>query len=374
MTSIPGAARAPADEVDPAADRHIALAAVGPRRHGIARLALQIASAAGDVGFGGTVLDEPDARALESLPGRLPSPIQLLHLHVNDWLLGTSNCPAGVRFAALAAELANRGVRLSVTLHDLPQPADGADLNGRRTGSYQAMLNSAVGAVVSSEHERQLLLDALATAGPTADSTTSIDVIPLPIDRLPGTRASFPAPGGGRPTVGIFGYLYPGKGHREVLEELAGMDPAIAVVAIGEPSERHDHLLPELKAVADNGGIDFRCTGYLPDDDVPGQLRNVTIAVAPHTHVSASGSINSWIAAGRRPLVPAGRYVEELDRRMPGALWLYPSGQLRRSIERALVEPDLTMLPRHLVVGPSTPEVARRYLAWLRNLAGRIPG
>jgi hypothetical protein len=169
--------------------------------------------------------------------------------------------------------------------------------------------------------------------------------------------------------VGIFGYLYPGKGHREVLDELTGMDPAPTVMAIGRASDRHADLPDELSAVATRNGLSVRCTGYVADAQLAQQLRAVTVPVAPHTHISASGSINSWISVGRRPLVPAGRYVAELDSRMPGAVWIYQPGELRRKVEWAFAHPELTWLPPDVVVGPTTELVAARYLDWLREQA-----
>jgi hypothetical protein len=228
---------------------------------------------------------------------------------------------------------------------------------------------------VSSGHERALLLDALAggagmdhrAAAPGAEAT-DVDVIPLPIDGAEpaARRRSRTDP---VPTIGIFGYLYPGKGHREVLEELSGMRPTVTVVAIGRPSERHEDLLPELLSIAERGGIGFRCTGYVAETQVVTQLRDVRIPLAPHTHVSASGSINSWIAAGRRPLVPAGRYVDELDRRLPGSVCVYQPGDLRWAVERAIANPETTWLPAGFSAGPTTMQVASNYLEWLRRRA-----
>ena len=99
----------------------------------------------------------------------------------------------------------------------------------------------------------------------------------------------------------------------------------------------------------------------------------MTVPLAPHTHISASGSINSWIAAGRRPLVPAGRYVAELDRRMPGAVWIYQPGELLTCIKSAVAHPERTMLPNDFPVGPTTELVAGRYLDWVREQASSLP-
>ena len=355
------------------ADQAIALASCGPADHGITRVARQIAGAAAELGFGGTVVHEPDPACLGVLVDRLPPGVRLVHLHVNDWLFADGRTGADERIAALADRLRRRGVVLTVTLHDLPQVSDGPELYRRRANSYHAIVRQTGGVVVSSEHERALLAEALQhgvdervvcrAAAPDAH------VIPLPVDSAPPdprprSRADIAS------TIGIFGYLYPGKGHREVLEELAGMRPAVTVLAIGQPSARHTELLPELRVVADNGGIGFRCTGWVADADVLQQLRDVLVPLAPHTHISASGSINSWIAAGRRPLVPAGRYVDELDRRLPGSVRVYQQGELRGAVERALAEPESTWLPMGFRAGPTTPEVASDYLAWLRRRVG----
>jgi hypothetical protein len=297
--------------------------------------------------------------------------VRLLHLHVSDWLFADAGVGAGHAIAGLVGALRDRGVALSVTLHDLPQPADGPDLYRRRAATYRGLVESAAGVVVCSEHERTLLEDALlADGGRLPADPRALLVIPLPID------PAEPTPAGDASamtrTVGIFGYLYPGKGHREVLDDLSSCHPAVDVLAIGRASDRHRELVGELAEVAAGKGFSFRCTGYVPDAEVTARLRAPLVPVAPHTHVSASGSINSWIAAGRRPLVPAGRYVRELDRRMPGSVRTYEPGQLGSAVETAIEEPALTWLPRGTVVGPTTPAVAASYLTWLRARASRL--
>ena len=360
-------------------DGQIALGWCGPAEHGIPRVARQIADAARGLGFAGTITHDTDPRRLTDLVGRLPPATRLLHLHVNDWLFADAHSDADQAVTELVHRLAGRGIRLSVTLHDVPQLSDGQALYRRRSTTYRLLARSAVGVLVSSEHERVLLREATHEQASAALSTESaevvpVSVIPLPIDPMdpPGRtpEPDQPAPS----TVGIFGYLYPGKGHREVLEELMGMEPPLAVIAIGRASDRHADLVGELTAVASRNGIDFRCTGYVPDSDLPQQLRQIGIPLAPHTHISASGSINSWIAAGRRPLAPAGRYVAELDQRIPGAVWIYQPGDLRRTVERAVAHPELTWLPTGLDVGPTTTMVAGRYLDWLRQLTTASDG
>jgi len=351
-------------------DFEIALGWCGPVEHGIPYTAQRIARAATAQGFAGPVVAEPDSARIDLLVDRLPAAVRLLHLHVNDWLFTDSSADPDRQISALAELLMARRTAFSVTLHDIPQLSDGTKLYARRVNTYRQLVGRAVGMVVSSEHERTLLREAL------GDPALDVEVIPLPIDPMPeDPPISEPiqhqiGPG---PTIGIFGYLYPGKGHREVLEELAGIQPPVSVVAIGRPSDRHTDLVGELTGLAEDGGNLFRCTGFVPEGELAGWLRQVTIPLAPHTHVSASGSINAWIAAGRRPLVPAGRYVGELHRRLPGSVWIYQPGELRAAISAATDQPESTVLPAGFPVGPTTDLVAGRYLQWLRRLAGALP-
>jgi len=342
-------------------DHRIALGWCGPPQHGIPRLARQIADAAKDLGFAGTVVAEPDPARVATVLDRLPPGVRVLHLHVNDWLFADAAADADAAVTALVRNAHARGVAITMTLHDLPWPSDEPELYRRRARTYRMLVDAAAGTVVSSEHERELLR--------AATGVDAVTVIPLPIDPMVDHRPPAPADPAGRPTVAIFGYLYPGKGHRELLDDLAGGQYPVDVLAIGRPSDRHGELVHDLTRVAARQGMSFSCTGYVADADLAVRLRAAVIPVAPHTHISASGSINSWIAAGRRPLVPAGRYADELDRRMPGAVWIYQPGELPGAVARAVENPSLTWLPSDVVVGPTTASVAGTYLGWLRRIS-----
>ena len=341
-------------------DNRIALGSCGPDRHGVSRLARRIAAAGRDLGFTGAVLDEPDPARLADLAQRLPSTVRLLHLHVSDWLIADAAADPDVVLPALVHALASRGVRLALTLHDVPQPSDGPALVRRRARTYGALVAASAAVSVSSAHERSLLREVVGVR------EEDVTVVPLPIDPAGGPSPR-PAPPAGPPIVAVLGFLYPGKGHRELLDELAGIRPMVTVLAIGRPSTRHCDLPAELSSVADRNGISFRTTGYVPDHELVEQLRAPVVPVAPQTRISASASINSWIGAGRRPLVRAGRYAQELGQRLPGAVRIYRPGGLRAEVELALADPVLTWLPDRLRVGPTTRDVARLHLAWLRG-------
>ena len=172
--------------------------AVGPPEHGVTRFAVDCARAAD-----GPLCEVPDVATLrDSLAARPGTPV---HLHVTDPLLDATPEGAAAVVEALAVD---RPVAL--TLHDVPQPAEGADRCRQRTLAYQRMAAAAGLIVVSSEHERRLCED--------ADIVVDA-VIPLPVPALPGPAAPGPArehsAAAGRHTdersVGVFGFLHPGK-------------------------------------------------------------------------------------------------------------------------------------------------------------------
>jgi hypothetical protein len=317
----------------------IAWLSIGDPHHAICALSLSVARSA-DCGIAVHVADV--ARLLDEVRG-LP-PVELVHLHTNDWLLRrVSPDPAAV-VEELSALLATRGAVLSLTLHDLPQRS--GDLFSERAATYRRMIAAAALVVVSSRHEQQLVAELGAAQVPV--------VIPLPVDAQPFHRSA-----GNPAVVGILGYLYPGKGHRGVIHELAGS--GLTIRALGRPSDGQEYLVAELTAQARCRGVDLEVTGWIPEAELSTRLREVGVPVAPHTEVSASGSINSWIAAGRRPLVAAGRYAAELAERMPGAIRLYEPGTLLDEIRCATTDPGSTWLDPSEVLGPTTGQVAAAY-------------
>ena len=115
-----------------------------PGDHGVAVYARDLAAAVG-ARHPSLVTVEPDDL------GRLPDGTAA-HAHFTDRLWADSPEQASGRFAALADRL-----RLSVTLHDVPQASDGERNRERRRAAYAAVAASARGVVVNSDHERALL-------------------------------------------------------------------------------------------------------------------------------------------------------------------------------------------------------------------------
>jgi hypothetical protein len=110
-------------------------------------------------------------------------------------------------------------------------------------------------------------------------------------------------------------------------------------------------------------------TGFLTEEELRRRSAEVTVPVAYHRHMSASGSINTWISSGRRPLVPRTTYTEELAQRSPGVVTLHPDNDaaLRTAIERAFVNPTDTWIDSSATPSPSPAEVARTYERLLRR-------
>ena len=275
------------------------------------------------------------------------------HIHFTDRLWGTSPEDAADRIEALAARTA-----LTVTFHDVPQASDGAVNFARRSDCYRRVLAASQGAVFNSLHEIDVLRD-------FTDPTGRSHVIPLPVDQQArvGER---PEPDG---SIAVLGFYYPGKGHLEVLRAVAHiadtteLRPWLSI--LGRASQGHEADLDSFASLAERLGVRLDVSGYLDDTELIERSRRASVGVAAHRHFSASGSINTWIAAGRRPLVIDGRYVREIAERRPGTVTVLDGTRdLAAGIVTALTAPESTWLHEGAVTSPNVSEVASAYLAW----------
>lgn len=314
---------------------------LGEPRHGVTRLGRSLLPA----GAVPTVLPAfSGVRDAATGRKRLPPASTALHLHANEQLLGPEP------LAALE-ELAF-GRRLALTLHDVPQLGEGASRTARRRELYRALAGAASLVVVCSDHERNGLREA-GVVGP-------IEVVSHPIDRGPAATA----PRNER-TVGVLGWVYPGKGHAAVLEAMATALPGGTLVALGAVSAGHEELERDLQQRAAALGLGLRVTGFLPDADLLAQAAAIGVPVCAHRHMSASGSLGTWLTAGRVPIVTDGPYPREVLARCPGSLLL--TGDLVASILRAADDPAVTVLAEGVAIGPTTPQAAARQAAVLRR-------
>lgn len=323
---------------------------VGPPRHGVVSFALAIADSLTRQGYRAPVVRLDDWADLDL--GRVIH-TGGVHLNFTDRLFGSTPDEAAERVSALIRHVEREGRSVTATLHDVPQPADGGNYR-QRIDAYRTVCGALHGCATNSEHERSLLSE----NGIAAPADVVVVPLPLELGEAPARR-----PDVDPPTIAVLGFVYPGKGHAEVLAAMANAPRDAEFLAIGECSAGHGDLVASLAESARVSGRRFTITGYVPDRALTPVLQRVSVPVTHHRHVSASGSLNTWIAARRRPLAPVNRYTVEHDRRHPGTVRLYPDTHhgLAEAIESALAEPDSTWLADGVVSGAPPSETRRLY-------------
>lgn len=313
----------------------------GPAGHGVVRHGLTVAGLMAETRVEVTV-----ARTMEPATGSH----DLTHVQFTDALFGSEISAAADRFVQWARTVPRP---LVVTLHDVPGRDGDAERDIRRRTGYRRVISACDAVVVSAAHEARgaRLVDGLEPV-----------VVPLPVEQLatPGPRPSW----AGRPSVGVLGFIYPGKGHDRVLRALSGR--GVRLVAIGAVSPGHEPLLDDLRRLADECAVELLVTGPLSTAELHAAARAVTVPVAAYTTIGASASLGTWLACGRRPLVAAGPYACELETRWPGSLLLEPAGDdlaLAAALSRRLADPASTWL----TAAPPRPDVAGAHLAVYRS-------
>lgn len=274
---------------------------VGPESHGVTRYALELAAAT----------DAPVLRESEFSAVALPDSVDSVHVAFTDHLFGDSP-PAAVD--ALLARVGSR--QLSVSFHDIPQPEEGADRFARRAPAYQRLAAAADVAVVNSEHEARFF----------RDTRIDVDVIRLPIPLVESVFDPEPA------TVGILGFLYPGKGHEELIEALRGTNYRLRF--LGSVSPGHEEWAR---------GLDGEITGWLPEEDLAAEMGRIQIPVCAHRHFSASGSLMTWLGAGRHVLASDTDYTREIDEWLPNRITRVQPDSWRSAIDAYAATPSPQM-------------------------------
>lgn len=329
--------------------RHVTTVIVGPAEHGVTRHAQVIARATRT-----TVVRAADVATADRWLGAA----RVYHWHFTDRLFGGDVDTAS---AALNGAMARLPAHHVVSLHDVP--AETGTLRGRRRAdAYGSICARADAVVVSSEHERRRLGRGAVGAG--------IDVIPLPVVPFGPGPTSGPASsawsGGGR-TVGILGFVYPGKGHAGVVAASVGLPADVRIVALGRASDGHDELVRELRVAADVVGRELVVTGYLDDASLAVAVDAIDVPVVPARAMSASASLATWLGAGRRPLARRNGYVSELSRLDPHVVTVVEDGELAAAMRRALEDPASTRRVHGAPAGLGLDAVAAAYRALYRR-------
>ncbi|WP_203843530.1 hypothetical protein [Winogradskya humida] len=276
-------------------------------------------------------------------------PPERAHLHFTDRLWAGSPEHAAALVERIAARTA-----LTVTLHDIPQPSDGPRNLPRRTDCYARVAAVTRGVVVNSHHEAAHLAEA-------GIAPRVLAVVPLPVTPAP---FSSPRTRPGSPDVAVLGFFYPGKGHAEVVDAVAALADRPRMTVLGGPSAGHEEDLRVFAEQAAAHGIAVDVTGFVAEEDLIARCREVAVPVVAHRHFSASGSLATWIAAGRRPLVIDGRYTREMAALRPATVHLVAPDRLAEAIAAALADPASTWLPAHAVTRPHLDDTAAAYLRW----------
>lgn len=261
---------------------------IGPDGHGVTEYALALARATG----ADTIREETF--------GDAPLPDGPVHVTFTDHLFGPTPAAA---VDALLARVGNRP--LSVSLHDIPQPEEGTERFARRAEAYRRLAAAADLPVTNSEHEARFFADA------------AVRVIRLPIPVIDSTYVPEPD------TVGILGFLYPGKGHEDLISALPGK----RLRFLGAVSAGHEQWAQGLVDTAHEQGRDVAITGWLTDAELAAEMGRVAVPVCAHRHFSASGSLMTWLGAGRTVLASDSDYTREIDAWLPGRITLVAEGQ-----------------------------------------------
>lgn len=266
---------------------------VGPDEHGVVRHALTVVAAAGSAVVRLRHFAECDHADVPATDGCLA------HLHYTDALFGPDADSSATCFCHLARRLARP---LIVTLHDVPTPTHSAR-DRRRVATYRRVAACADALVVSSAHEL-----ALARAG---GIDRPITVIPIPIAEPVVAERSAPLATGPR-VVAVLGFIYPGKGHDDLVDVLADLPADVELWALGRASDGHGALAEALVARSRAAGRTMGITGFLDDTALAATMRRVDVPVAPARAPSASASLSMWIGEGRRVVTAVNPYSAEL--------------------------------------------------------------
>ncbi len=315
---------------------------VHPGTHGVAVYAGDLADAVRRVDASVTRID-PDALAASS-------DSRPVHVHFTDRLWGSSPADAASVFEALTARRP-----VTVTLHDVPQESDGEPSRTRRRDAYARVCAAARGVVVNSAHERSLLREEDVWDGPVAS-------VPLPVALDPVALRGLGDPGRPDGSVGVLGYFYPGKGHDEAAIAAAAAGVSRLTV-LGRASDGHAADLEAFVRRAEALGVNVEVTGWLDDAEIARRGRAVSVPVIAHRHISASGSLASWIGWGRRPVAVRNRYIDEMAQLRPGTLTPVVEAELAAEIRRRLDAPDTTWHGR-TELPMAWPEAAAAYVRW----------
>jgi glycosyltransferase involved in cell wall biosynthesis len=195
------------------------------------------------------------------------------------------------------------------TLHDLsPSRRHGLSPDSI---ALQRLARAARVCLVSSDEEHVRLRQTVPRA--------RVETIPHFVEEraLPDRAADKRALGlGDARVVTLLGFIHTRKGYRLLLDSVPQLPSDVVVLLAGEP------IGAAAAALGDAGqyGERVRITGYLPEPELDWYLAATDLAVCPFLHMSASGSLATWISTGRPILASALPQIAEYNEIAPGAI------------------------------------------------------
>jgi glycosyltransferase involved in cell wall biosynthesis len=162
------------------------------------------------------------------------------------------------------------------------------------------MMRGAAAALVCTAPEQQRLAP-LAKATPLAVIPHFVEDRALPNATEARTALGLDA---STLTVTVLGFIHRQKGHDRVVRALSHLPDTTQALFVGTPSDPDGRYVDELRTEAQALGVDdrIRITGYVDEPTLNQYLAVTNVAVCPFREAAASGSLSTWIAAGR-PLV-----------------------------------------------------------------------
>lgn len=126
---------------------------------------------------------------------------------------------------------------------------------------------------------------------------------------------------GAEPVVTLLGFIHERKGHRLALESLPLL-PTVTLVFAGRAAPDAEGFLAELLDRAKELGVGHRLvvTGYLDEAALDLWLAATDVPICPFTFASASGSIATWLSAGRGVVMSDLPQAAELAAVSPAAV------------------------------------------------------
>lgn len=300
----------------------------GPDGHGVVRHAKDVAWL---LRASSPALHVEIVRDLRPFPGG-----HITHAHFTDAIFGPDIASAAEHFVQWAHQAPRPMV---VTLHDVPGGGADPDLarDRRRLVGYAHVARAADAVIVSGQHEL--------VGGRAGGTEPSVVPLPVPTGVAPGLVRPTPDD---PPSVAVLGFVYPGKGHAEAIEAVAGLHLRPRLVALGAASQGHEPLVRTLRRQAEQQGVELKVTGPLTKEELFAAAMTATVPLAAYSTLGSSGSLATWFAAGRRPLTTDTPYSRALLAADPGCVRLLPRPATRadvtRSLEQALAQPEGTWL------------------------------